>query len=125
DAARGAGGGEFVVATAGRRGELSWARYAPEGAGLSGPAVAAPAALPAGLPVAGEGAHLYPEVLGEALPPRYPGAATAALWCAGRLAAGERLAPPDPMYLPRPDARAPGPPQSVLGTPARSGAVAP
>jgi len=125
DAAPGAGGCEFLVATDARRRELYWARYAPDGARLSGPVVAAPAALPAGLPVAGEGAHLYPEVLGEALPPRYPGAATAALWCAGRLAAGERLAPPDPMYLRRPDARAPGTPKSVLGTPARSGAVAP
>ena len=34
--------------------------------------------------------------------------------------------PPDPMYLRRPDARAPGAPKSVLGgTPAGSGAVAP
>ena len=90
-----------------------------------GPAVSAPAALPAGLAVAGEGAHLYPELLGEALPPRYPSAATAALWCAGRLAAGEQLAPPDPMYLRRPDARAPGAPKSVLGAPVRSGAVTP
>ena len=125
DAAPGAGGCEFLVATDARRRELYWARYAPDGARLSHPAVAAPAALPAGLPVAGEGAHLYPEVLGEALPPRYPGAATAALWCAGRLAAGERLAPPDPMYLRRPDARAPGAPKNVLGAPVRSGAVPP
>jgi len=62
---------------------------------------------------------------GEALPPRYPSAATAALWCAGRLAAGQRLAPPDPIYLRRPDARPPGALKSVLGGPARSGAVAP
>ena len=87
--------------------------------------MAAPSALPAGLPVAGEGGHLYPELLGEALPPRYPSATTAALWCAGRLSAGEQLAPPDPMYLRRPDARAPGAPKSVLATSARSGAVAP
>jgi len=39
--------------------------------------------------------------------------------------AGEQLAPPDPMYLRRPDARAPGAPKSVLAAPARSGAVAP
>ena len=121
-----AAGREFLVATDARRRELYWARYAPDGARLSGPAVAAPAALPAGLPVAGEGAHLYPELLGEALPPRYPSAATAALWCAGRLAAGEQLGPPDPIYLRRPDARAPGAPKSVLGgTPAGSRAVAP
>ena len=109
-----------------RRRYRRWARYAPDGARLSGPAVAAPAALPAALPVAGEGAHLYPDLLGEALPPRDPSAATAALWCASRLAAGEQLAPPDPMYLRRPDARAPGAPKSVLGgTPAGSSAVTP
>jgi tRNA threonylcarbamoyl adenosine modification protein YeaZ len=118
-------GQSLVVATDARRRELYWARYAPDGTRLSGPAVAAPAALPAGLRVAGEGAHLYPELLGEALPPRYPSAATAAMWCAGRLAAGEQLAPADPMYLRRPDARAPGAPKSVLGAPVRSGAVAP
>jgi tRNA threonylcarbamoyl adenosine modification protein YeaZ len=126
DAVPAAAGREFLVATDARRRELYWARYAPDGARLSGPAVAAPAALPADLPVAGEGAHLYPGLLGEVLPPRYPSAATAALWCAGRLAAGEQLDPPDPRYLRRPDARAPGAPKSVLGgTPAGSGAVAP
>lgn len=125
DAVTAAAGREFLVATDARRRELYWARYAPDGARLSGPAVSAPAALPAGLAVAGEGAHLYPELLGEALAPRYPSAATAALWCAGRLAAGEQLAPPDPMYLRRPDARAPGAPKSVLGAPVRSGAVTP
>jgi len=126
DAVAAAAGREFLVATDARRRELYWARYAPDGARVAGPAVAVPAALPAGLPVAGEGAHLYPDLLGEALPPRYPSAATAALWCAGRLAAGEQLAPPDPLYLRRPDARAPGAPKSVLGgTPAGSGAVTP
>ena len=126
DAVAAAAGREFLVATDARRRELYWARYAPDGARVAGPAVAVPAALPAGLPVAGEGAHLYPDLLGEALPPRYPSAATAALWCAGRLAAGEQLAAPDPLYLRRPDARAPGAPKSVLGsTPAGSGAVTP
>ena len=88
DAVAAAAGREFLVATDARRRELYWARYAPDGARLSGPAVAAPAALPAGLPVAGEGAHLYPDLLGEALPPRYPSAATAALWCAPSPATG-------------------------------------
>ncbi len=125
DAVAAAAGRGFLVATDARRRELYWARYAPDGTRVSGPAVAAPPALPAGLPVAGEGAHLYPEILGEALAPRYPSAATAALWCARRLAAGEQLAPPDPLYLRRPDARAPGAPKSVLAAQARSGAVAP
>jgi tRNA threonylcarbamoyl adenosine modification protein YeaZ len=125
DAAAAAAGREFLVATDARRRELYWARYAPDGTRLSGPAVAAPAALPAGLPVAGEGAHAYPDVFGEALPPRYPSAATAALWSAARLAAGEQLDPPNPRYLRRPDARAPGAPKSVLATPARTAAVTP
>ena len=68
----------------------------------------------AGLPVAGEGAHAYPEPLGEPIAPRYPSAATAVTWCAARLAAGEPLGPPDPMYLRRPDARVPGALKSVL-----------
>jgi len=121
DAAPAAAGREFLVATDARRRELYWARYSPEGERLSGPGVAAPAALPARLPVAGEGAHAYPEVLGEPIPPRYPSAATAVRWCAARLAAGEPLGPPDPLYLRRPDARVPGAPKSVLTAPARSG----
>ena len=125
DAVAAAAGREFLVATDARRRELYWARYSGSGARLSGPGVAAPAALPAGLPVAGEGAHAYPGSLGEAIPPRYPSAGTAARWCARRLAAGQPLGPPDPLYLRRPDARAPGTPKSVLAAPARSGAVTP
>ena len=124
DAATAAAGREFLVATDARRRELYWARYSAAGVRLSGPGVAAPAALPAGLPVAGEGAHAYPDLLGEAIPPRYPSAATAVAWCAGRLAAGQPLGPPDPVYLRRPDARVPGAPKSVLAAPAGSGAGA-
>ena len=116
-----AAGREFLVATDARRKELYWARYSATGVRLSGPEVAAPAALPAGLPVAGEGAHAYPELLGEPIAPRYPSAATAAAWCAARLAAGEPLGPPDPLYLRRPDARVPGAPKSVLAAPAFPG----
>jgi len=124
DAVTAAAGREFLVATDARRRELYWARYSAAGVRLSGPEVAAPAALPAGLPVAGEGAHAYPELLGEPITPRYPSAATAAVWCAARLAAGEPLGPPDPLYLRRPDARVPGAPKSVLAAPASpSGAV--
>ncbi|HEY2306816.1 MAG TPA: hypothetical protein VGI05_13135, partial [Streptosporangiaceae bacterium] len=109
------------VATDARRRELYWARYSAAGVRLSGPEVAVPAALPAGLPVAGEGAHAYPELLGEPIAPRYPSAATAVAWCAARLAAGEPLGPPDPLYLRKPDARVPGAPKSVLAAPASSG----
>jgi tRNA threonylcarbamoyl adenosine modification protein YeaZ len=114
DAVDAAAGREFIVATDARRKELYWARYSAAGVRLSGPEVAAPVALPAGLPVAGEGAHAYPGLLGEPIAPRYPSAATAAAWCAARLAAGEPLAPPEPLYLRRPDARVPGAPKSVL-----------
>ena len=121
DAVTAAAGHEFLVATDARRRELYWARYSASGVRLSGPEVAVPAALPAGLPVAGEGAHAYPELLGEPIGPRYPSAATAAVWCAARLAAGEPLGPPNPLYLRRPDARVPGAPKSVLPAPASAG----
>lgn len=113
-----AAGRDFLVATDARRRELYWARYSAAGTRLSGPAVTSPSALPAGLPVAGEGAYAYPDTLGEPIPPRYPSAATAAVWCAARLAAGEPLDPPEPRYLRRPDAREPGKPKSVLAPPA-------
>jgi tRNA threonylcarbamoyl adenosine modification protein YeaZ len=121
DAVDAAAGREFLVATDARRKELYWARYSAAGVRLSGPQVSAPAALPAGLPVAGEGAHAYPGPLGEPIAPRYPSAATAVTWCAARLAAGEPLGPPDPLYLRRPDARVPGAPKSVLAAPASAG----
>jgi len=120
-----AAGREFLVATDARRRELYWARYSAAGERLAGPGVTAPAALPAGLPVAGEGAHAYPEVLGEAIPPRYPSAATAARWCAARLATGEPLGPPDPLYLRRPDAREHALGQSVLAGSDRAGGGSP
>jgi tRNA threonylcarbamoyl adenosine modification protein YeaZ len=125
DAVKAAAGREFLVATDARRKELYWARYSASGARLSGPAVAAPAALPAGLPVAGEGAHAYPELLGEPITPRYPRAATAVTWCSARLAAGEPLGPPDPLYLRRPDAREPAAPKSVLASSTRPATASP
>jgi tRNA threonylcarbamoyl adenosine modification protein YeaZ len=124
DAVAAAAGREFLVATDARRKEVYWARYSPAGQRMSGPGVAAPAALPAGLPVAGEGALAHPG-LGDPIPPRYPSAATAVLLCAKRLAGGTPLAPAEPLYLRRPDARVPGAPKSVLGTPAASGVVPP
>jgi tRNA threonylcarbamoyl adenosine modification protein YeaZ len=126
DAVPAAAGREFLVATDARRREVYWARYSPAGQRLSGPAVGAPAALPAGLPAAGEGALAYPDLLGDPIPPRYPSAATAVVLCAKRLAAGDLLAPAEPLYLRRPDARVPGAPKSVLPTtsrPARTGVM--
>jgi tRNA A37 threonylcarbamoyladenosine modification protein TsaB len=138
------------VATDARRRELYWARYSAAAGRLSGPGVTAAAgtavALPAGLPVAGEGPHLYPETFGPPIGPRYPSAATLAAMAAERLAAagpfqaggppsraaGARLQaagapflPPEPLYLRRPDARVPGPPKPVSPGPgAARGAAA-
>src|SRR5262249_58807279 len=80
----------------------------------AGRGVAAPAPLPTGLPPAGEGRVFPPGLLGEPIAPRFPSAATLAGLAAGRLAAGDGLLPPEPLYLRRPDARVPGPPKSVL-----------
>jgi tRNA threonylcarbamoyladenosine biosynthesis protein TsaB len=120
DAVAAAGGRPFLVATDARRREVYWARYSPAGERLSGPGVAAPASLPAGLPAAGEGPVAYPGVLGEPIAPHFPSAATLAGLAAGRLAAGDGLLPPEPLYLRRPDARVPGPPKRVLTAPDRA-----
>ncbi len=113
DAAAAAAGREFLVATDARRREVYWARYSPAGQRLAGPAVAAPATLDAALPVAGAGGELYPDLLGEPIPPRYPAAAALAALAAQQLADGIALPPPEPLYLRRPDAREPGPPKRV------------
>ncbi|MGO8958789.1 MAG: tRNA (adenosine(37)-N6)-threonylcarbamoyltransferase complex dimerization subunit type 1 TsaB [Streptosporangiaceae bacterium] len=108
-AASAAGGGDFLVATDARRREVYWARYAPSGVRLAGPAVGPPAAIPAGLPVAGDGGLLYPELAGRSIGPRFPAAAQLAVLAAGRAAAGEPPLAAEPRYLRRPDAREPGP----------------
>ena len=104
---------EFIVATDARRREVYWAVYEPSGKRVSGPQVARPADLPAGYPVAGEGAALYPELVTKPLDPQYPSAARLAEIAVARRAAGEAPAPLEPLYLRRPDARAPGPPKRV------------
>ncbi|HEV8274386.1 MAG TPA: tRNA (adenosine(37)-N6)-threonylcarbamoyltransferase complex dimerization subunit type 1 TsaB [Streptosporangiaceae bacterium] len=123
DAVAAAAGRPFLVATDARRREVYWARYSPAGERLSGPGVAAPASLPAGLPTAGEGAVAYPG-LGEPIAPRFPSAAALAGLAARRLAAGDGLLPPEPLYLRRPDARVPGPPKSVLTATGRASRAA-
>jgi tRNA threonylcarbamoyladenosine biosynthesis protein TsaB len=124
DAVAAAVGRPFLVATDARRREVYWARYSPAGERLSGPGVAAPASLPAGLPTAGEGAVAYPALLGEPIAPRFPSAAALAGLAARRLAAGDGLLPPEPLYLRRPDARVPGPPKSVLTATGRASRAA-
>lgn len=116
DAAAAAGGAEFVVATDARRKELYWARYSATGQRLTEPAVSAPADIGAGCPAAGTGPVLYPAWLGVRIVPEYPAASTLALLTAQRLAVGQPLLEPEPLYLRKPDARIPGPPKRVTAS---------
>jgi len=106
-------GSEFLVATDARRREVYWARYRPDGSRSAGPQVSRPADVPAGLPVAGEGAVRYPELTSQPLEPRYPSAAQLACLAVRRLRAGGPADLPEPLYLRRPDAREPGRPKRV------------
>lgn len=108
----------FLVATDARRREVHWAAYVVNGQGRaerqSDPAVTAPALVPVdGRPVVGRGAELYPADLGPPVGPLDPAASVLAELAAAELAAGRALLPPDPLYLRRPDAVAPGPPKPV------------
>lgn len=109
--------GDFLVATDARRRELYWARYDSAGRRTFGPEVSKPAEIPvSGLPAAGEGPMLYPEVLPGGLGPAYPAAATLCRIAVAAIAAGDPdkvLLPPEPLYLRRPDAREPGVPKRV------------
>jgi tRNA threonylcarbamoyl adenosine modification protein YeaZ len=106
-------GGEFLVATDARRKELYWARYSAAGERLSGPEVTPASELLADLPVAGEGALLYQELGARPIEPRYPAASDLAVLASKRIAAAIPPAPPEPLYLRRPDAREPGRPKRV------------
>lgn len=113
EAAAGAAGREFIVATDARRKEVYWARYSPAGDRVCEPAVSAPGELPGDCPVAGEGPVRYPELTAEPIPPTYPAAAQLAEIAAERIAAGAPAGPAEPLYLRRPDARVPGRPKRV------------
>ncbi|GGR97542.1 tRNA (adenosine(37)-N6)-threonylcarbamoyltransferase complex dimerization subunit type 1 TsaB [Streptomyces humidus] len=102
--------GPFVVATDARRKEVYWARYADPRTRLSDPAVDRPADIAdevAGLPAVGAGALLYPDAFPDVREPEHVSAAALAGLAAERLAAGEELAAPRPLYLRRPDAQVP------------------
>ena len=101
---------DFVVATDARRKEVYLASYDATAARLSGPEVVRPADAATDLPVVGEGAVLYPEAFPHATGPRMPSAG----WLA-RVITEERaeLGDPEPLYLRRPDAAAPGVPKRV------------
>jgi tRNA threonylcarbamoyladenosine biosynthesis protein TsaB len=102
--------GDFVVATDARRKEVYLASYDETGGRLEGPAVARPAEAATEQPVVGEGAVLYPDAFPNAAGPTMPSAG----WLA-RVIAEERaeLLDPEPLYLRRPDAAAPGTPKRV------------
>jgi tRNA threonylcarbamoyladenosine biosynthesis protein TsaB len=105
--------GDFVVATDARRKEVYLASYDASARRLDGPVVVRPHEAATDLPVAGEGARLYPDAFPHAVEPSRPSAG----WLA-RALAEERaeLFDPEPLYLRRPDADAPGPPKPVTTT---------
>ncbi|WP_200300759.1 tRNA (adenosine(37)-N6)-threonylcarbamoyltransferase complex dimerization subunit type 1 TsaB [Streptomyces adelaidensis] len=102
--------GPFVVATDARRKEVYWARYEDPRTRVTEPAVDRPAEiadLVAGLPAVGAGALLYPDTFPDARAPEHVSAGALASLAAERLAAGEELEAPRPLYLRRPDAQVP------------------
>ncbi|MFJ9638212.1 tRNA (adenosine(37)-N6)-threonylcarbamoyltransferase complex dimerization subunit type 1 TsaB [Streptomyces sp. NPDC101178] len=111
-AAGGDGGldGPFAVATDARRKEVYWARYEDARTRTGDPAVDRPADIAgalAGLPVVGQGAVLYPDAFPDARGPEHVAAGALAALAAERLAAGQELLEPQPLYLRRPDAQVP------------------
>ncbi|WP_435812394.1 tRNA (adenosine(37)-N6)-threonylcarbamoyltransferase complex dimerization subunit type 1 TsaB [Streptomyces smyrnaeus] len=105
----------FVVATDARRKEVYWARYADARTRVTDPAVERPAEIEAreeeigALPAVGAGAVLYESVFRGVRPdlPTDQSATALARLAAERLARGEELLPPRPLYLRRPDAQVP------------------
>lgn len=116
-------GAPFLVATDARRREVYWARYDADGRRTDGPSVDRPADLSGAdeLPVAGQGAVLYPDVLRQGIEPGYPSAADLADLVALRLAEGGELLDPEPLYLRRPDAQRPAASKKVTAPPVVSG----
>ena len=80
------------------------------GARLDGPDVVRPADAATDRPVAGEGGVLYPEAFPDRRGPELPSAGWLARAVAEELA---ELHDPEPLYLRRPDAVAPGAPKRV------------
>jgi tRNA threonylcarbamoyladenosine biosynthesis protein TsaB len=107
---QGAVDGPFLVATDARRKEVYCATYDEGGRRLTGPHVERPAAVATDGPVVGAGALLHPEAFPRAVGPAHPDAG----WLA-QVVTDERaeLLDPEPLYLRRPDAAAPGRPKPV------------
>jgi tRNA threonylcarbamoyl adenosine modification protein YeaZ len=121
--------GGLLVATDARRKEIYWARYAVTAqtrfagtgpARIEGPAVDRPAELAPwvrDLPTAGRGPLLYPDLFAPATEHDLPldvSAAVLADLAVRRLARGEDLDPPEPLYLRRPDVAPAAAVKSVL-----------
>ena len=100
----------FLATIDARRKELFWAAYDAQGRRTDGPSVDRPADMPHDRPVVGAAGELYPDEFARTTGPLAPDAATLA-----RVVAEERveLLDPEPLYLRRPDAVAPGPPKKV------------
>jgi tRNA threonylcarbamoyladenosine biosynthesis protein TsaB len=100
----------FLVATDARRKEVYAASYDSRGRRVSGPSVGSAAEVATQRPVAGVGPGLSPASFPRAIAPDRPSAGWLARAVAGELV---ELTGPDPMYLRRPDAVAPGPTKRV------------
>ena len=113
-------GQSCVVATDARRKEVYWARYDVTARGairVGEPMVAKAGAIAGevrGLRVIGRGAVLYAESFGPRMGPLDVSAGALADLAARRMAAGEELPEPEPMYLRRPDAAPPPPRKPAL-----------
>ncbi|MEU3019502.1 tRNA (adenosine(37)-N6)-threonylcarbamoyltransferase complex dimerization subunit type 1 TsaB [Nocardiopsis sp. NPDC007018] len=112
--------GPFLGMTDARRKEVFWARYDDHLTRVGEVRVDRPAEIDTGgLPLVGDGARMYAEVLGAdpedtaALEPLHPDAAAMAELALLRLRRGEELPEPAPLYLRRPDAVEPGAPKRV------------
>lgn len=104
-----AGVAEFAVASDARRKEVYFARYR-DGVRIDGPLVDKPDVLATDIPVAGQGAALYPAAFPHAVEVGFPDAGVLCrLVAEGRVETLE----PEPLYLRRPDAVAPGQPKRV------------
>jgi tRNA A37 threonylcarbamoyladenosine modification protein TsaB len=107
--------GPLAVVTDARRSEVYWATYSDGVTCSSGPDVGAPvdvARHAEGLTVVGPGTSLY--AFRGAVSAAPVSAAALAGLAVRRLLRGERLLPPRPLYLRRPDAQPPGPRKPVL-----------
>ena len=106
----GAVSSSFLVTTDARRKEVYLAAYDSRGVRVEGPIVVRPEDAASGLPVVGEGALLYPDAFPRPVGPAQPSAGWLARAVVGRRAA---VHDPEPLYLRRPDAVAPGQPKPV------------